>query len=183
MKNKVLYVVALLWLISAWGVMPTKGDSMLPTVPSGSLIWVMPFTSIERDDLVAFCHDGVTFAGACLGGESLLKRVVATTGQAVAFEHGILYVDGLPEKRNVDKTMLTALPYVVERDEWFVLGDNRSVSIDSRNFGPIQRQQVFGKAFVLTTVNVGGLFRALQLVTLLVLLAVFARKIYSHISS
>ncbi|HEY9570377.1 MAG TPA: S26 family signal peptidase, partial [Metalysinibacillus sp.] len=84
---------------------------------------------------------------------------------------------------NVDKTMLTALPYVVERDEWFVLGDNRSVSIDSRNFGPIQRQQVFGKAFVLTTANVGGLFRALQLVTLLVLLAVFARKIYNHISS
>lgn len=183
MKNKLWYVVALLWLITAWGITPTKGDSMLPNVPSGSLIWVMPFTQIERDDLLAFCHDGKPVAGACLGGESLLKRVVATTGQAVAFEHGVLYVDGLADRRQSDRTMLTALPYVLEKHEYFVLGDNREVSIDSRNFGPVARAQVFGEAFVLTTANVGGLFRSLQLVTLLVLLIVFARKIYSHISS
>lgn len=182
MKNKVWYVVAVLWLFIAWSVTPTKGDSMLPNVPSGSLLWVTPFTQIERDDLVAFCHDGKPFAGACVGGESLVKRVVATTGQAVAFEHGVLYVDGLPEERQLTSTMLTALPYVVERKELFVLGDNRAVSIDSRNFGPITMQQVFGEAFILTTANVGWLFRTLQVAVLLLLFGVFGRKIYSHIS-
>lgn len=82
--------------------------------------------------------------------ERLVKRVIGLPGDEVDIRDGIVYINGEPLDEpyangitypgNVD------LPIIIAEDELFVIGDNREVSWDSRDFGPIEMRQVEGKA-------------------------------------
>lgn len=91
---------------------------------------------------------------------TLIKRVIATEGQTVDLRDGKVYVDGvaldepytdgLPSyPLNTVGTVDISYPYTIPKGDVWVMGDNRTNSSDSRYFGPIDKDTVFGKAFAI----------------------------------
>jgi signal peptidase I len=118
-------------------------ESMVPTLKPGDQALVNKLSGEpHRGDLIAF-HAPRT-------GEILLKRVVATGGQRVGIEDGVLVVDGRRQReRYADPDAIDSVyfgPITVPRGDVFVLGDNRANSEDSRNFGPVPADRVIGRA-------------------------------------
>ena len=79
---------------------------------------------------------------------SFVQRCIATEGQIVTIENGVVYVDGIrfDEPEGVQPVPENFGPEVVPDGHFFVLGDNRRVSADSRSFGPVPRGHLLGKA-------------------------------------
>jgi len=123
-----------------------KGVSMSPTLIAGDLFMLNRFAYLTREpqrgELVVL-KDPET-------GELIVKRIVGMPCETVVMQNDIAYVNGkrLPEpyatrSTRMDRSQL-GKPTVVPRDCYFVLGDNRSRSLDSRKFGPIKRESILG---------------------------------------
>ncbi|MDE2901000.1 MAG: signal peptidase I [Chloroflexota bacterium] len=101
------------------------------------------FNPPQRGDIVVFHLADRTSA-------DLVKRVVALPGETVEMRDGRVYVDG----EMMDEPYLTGFDdsnvatEVVPEGHYYVLGDNRAVSFDSRSLGPISRSQIIGKAWI-----------------------------------
>lgn len=127
-------------------------ESMLPTLRVDDRVLVNKLiyrvSDIDKGDVVVFERPpGETDASI----EDLIKRVVATGGDTVSAQNGILYVNGKP----LDESYLPAntvtdnlAPITVPPGHLFVMGDNRGNSSDSRVFGPIDEDLVVGQAFM-----------------------------------
>ena len=122
-----------------------ESDSMSPTYcPGGRVLVWSPGASdrAERGDVVT--------ARNPQGGDTLLKRVAAVGGERLAVRDGVLRVDGEPvrepyvDQRTVDGTFFG--PVVVPAGAVFLLGDGREQSVDSRQFGPVDRADLTGTA-------------------------------------
>ena len=152
-------------------------SSMAPTITPGDRIFVnklayglrLPFTNsylVERESPHA--GDVVVFADPRGGPVPLVKRVVAVAGQTVAVHRGVLFIDGVPQRLEVlaDGQILEHLgpgahgagslvlaafgPVVVPPEHFFVMGDNRAASLDSREMGAIPRELVRGRVVGVT---------------------------------
>jgi signal peptidase I len=150
--------------------------SMEPTLMVGDRVLVekisLRFGEPERGDVVVFAKDlvpgnepedrsvvekiGDSFAGLFgfpVGDtQDFIKRVMAVEGDSIEGRGGIVYVNGEP----VDESYLpggmetsTFGPVQIPDGQIFVMGDNRTNSDDSRNFGPVPADSVVGKAFLL----------------------------------
>lgn len=127
------------------------GVSMEPTLYNGQKILVNRFvyklTSPKKGDVIVFLPNGNQ------NSHYYVKRVVAVSGEKVQIIDGQLYVDGiLVENENYDKMEDAGIAeneIVLGNDEYFVLGDNRNISEDSRsgNIGPVNRDDIYGKAW------------------------------------
>lgn len=110
------------------------GSSMLPTYTDGELITSrVKFTEsdIGYDSVVAFkSHDK--------GNRLYIKRVVGMPGDTVEIRDGILYVNSVPEDRDFEYIAGDMSPVTVQEGAYFVMGDNRNNSKDSRAFGPVK---------------------------------------------
>jgi signal peptidase I len=124
-----------------------EGGSMEPGLEDQERIvinkLVYRLESIERGDIIVFRYPRDTR-------KSFIKRVIGLPGDHIHIAYGHVYVneEQLPESY-VPSDYLDAKSYseiVVPRDSYFVLGDHRSASNDSREFGPIQRSYIYGKA-------------------------------------
>ena len=132
-------LVATLWM----PVLQIYGASMTPALEDGQIVLSVKDPSPEAGDIVAFYYNN----------KVLVKRVIATEGDWVTIEkNGDVIVNGqileepyLEEKAYGDVSI--DLPYQVQEDTLFVLGDHRSVSVDSRNqaVGCVAQDQVVGK--------------------------------------
>jgi signal peptidase I len=141
-----LAVVALV-VVRAVAVAPTtvSSESMAPTLPRGDVVLVDKATwhlrGLHRGDLVIF---------TAANDETTLKRLVAVGGDTVEIRDAVLYVNARRvAEPYVDHRRIDGLyfgPVHVPRGELFLLGDNRSNSIDSRYFGPVPRDAVVGTA-------------------------------------
>jgi signal peptidase I len=83
--------------------------------------------------------------------EVLVKRVMACPGDSIAMSAGHVLRNGRPVIESIPAPMEgteTFPEYRLRGDEYFVLGDNRRVSIDSRDFGPVHAWQLMGKVFL-----------------------------------
>ncbi len=127
-----------------------RGDSMLPNFAKGDVILVsrgaFKDAGPARRDVVAVRDHGGS-------GMLYLKRVIGLPGERVALSDGLLYIDdqqtsepylgGLPSSLGLSTTN-----WLLGEGEYVVLGDSRSHSTDSRNFGPIRADQIVGKAWL-----------------------------------
>ena len=124
-------------------VLQIYGESMTPTLYDGDVVVSVKTGQLERGDVVAFYYNN----------KILVKRVIAGPGQWVDIdEDGNVYVDGglLDEPYVQDKALGTCnitLPYQVPDGRWFVMGDHRSVSVDSRDqsVGCVSEEQIVGR--------------------------------------
>lgn len=126
-----------------------QGTSMLPLLQDGERIivnkFVYRFRHIERGDVVVFWYPKDPSV-------SFIKRVVGLPGETVELRGGILYINGQKlEEDYLDPRFQgdeTRAPLEVPRGYFFVLGDHRSSSNDSRNWGDVPEKYIYGKAFV-----------------------------------
>lgn len=127
------------------------GVSMEPSLYNGQKILINRFIykliAPKKDDVIVFLPGGNQNA------YYYVKRVVAVPGQKVQIIDGMLYVDGIPEESEIYDKMedagIAENEIVLGADEYFVLGDNRNSSEDSRsgNIGPVGRETIYGKAW------------------------------------
>jgi signal peptidase I len=101
----------------------------------------------ERGDIVVFEAPPAT-ARACASGGAYVKRLVGLPGETVEERRGVLYVDG---RRLVESYVLPANrgeasggPWRVPAGEYFLAGDNRRLSCDSRRWGTVPRDRLIG---------------------------------------
>lgn len=141
-----LIVVAAVAVLAAtifFPVLRIFGSSMSPCVNEGEIVVAFKGSGFERGDVVALWY----------GNKMLVKRVIAGPAQWVNLDaDGNVYVDGqLIEEPYVKNKAFgecnIALPYQVPDGRYFVLGDHRSISQDSRNtaVGCIAEEQIVGK--------------------------------------
>jgi signal peptidase I len=82
--------------------------------------------------------------------EMLVKRIVGLPGEVVEIREGIVLIDGerLPEPFPHDPSYQTMAPMRLGPLQYFVLGDNRDNSNDSRAFGPVDRTSIVGRVWL-----------------------------------
>lgn len=139
----VVAAVSVLVAVLVTPVLRIYGGSMNPTLTEGDIVVSMKGTDFEQGDLVCFYY----------GNKLLVKRYIAGPGQWVDIdEDGNVYVDGelLEEPYLTEKALGECdirLPYQVPDGRIFVLGDHRSVSVDSRStsVGCVSDEQIVGK--------------------------------------
>lgn len=125
------------------GVSRVSGHSMEPTLGDGQTVF---FTRIH----FSYDRDEVVFA-KMPSGSNYVKRIVAVPGDVVDLRDGVLYVNGVAEERlhHTGETLpqdgIVEYPYTVPEDCWFLVGDNREGSIDSRSFGALPTSSIKGK--------------------------------------
>jgi signal peptidase I len=124
-----------------------EGTSMLPRLEDQDRLFinkfVYQFTAIQRGDVVVFHYPRDPQ-------ESYIKRVIAVPGDRISIERGQVWLNGrllreayVPESyrdsRSEDES-------IVPDGCYFMMGDHRSISSDSRDFGPVERSLIYGKA-------------------------------------
>lgn len=127
-------------------ILQISGDSMSPTLEHDEIVVLLKTKKFERGDLIGFYYQG----------KILLKRVIALPEDEVAIDaDGNVYVNGeLLEEPYVTEKKLgdcdLEFPYKVPGTGYFVMGDRRSNSVDSRNsvIGAISRDDIIGKVFI-----------------------------------
>ena len=142
----VVAAVAVLIVTLFLPILQISGDSMSPTLEHDEIVVLIKTKEFDKGDLVGFYYQG----------KILLKRVVALPEDEVAIDSdGNVYVNGeLLEEPYVTEKGLgdcdLEFPYKVPGTGYFVLGDRRSNSVDSRNsvIGAISKEDIIGKVFI-----------------------------------
>jgi signal peptidase I len=124
-----------------------EGTSMLPRLEDRDRLFINKFvyhvSAIERGDVVVFHYPRDPE-------KSYIKRVIALPGDRLRIDRGQVWLNGKPlDERYVpeeyrDSRSMAAI--VVPEGCYFMMGDHRSISSDSREFGPVERSLIYGKA-------------------------------------
>jgi signal peptidase I len=142
-------LIAVVLIVFIYQPVKVEGTSMMPALTDQERIFINKFTyrfgigSVERGDMVVFWYPNDTT-------KSYIKRVIGLPGDHIAIDRGIVYVNGkrLDEQYVPDeyRDRQSCPPTVVPQDSYFVLGDHRSSSNDSRSWGTVDRKYIYGKA-------------------------------------
>ena len=124
-----------------------EGTSMMPSLEDQERIFVNKFVyriePIERGDIIVFRYPRDP-------SKSFIKRVIGVGGDHIRIDSGLVYRNGEPlEEDYVPPAYEDQRSYpeiVVPPNSYFVLGDHRSMSNDSRDFGPVDQSYIYGKA-------------------------------------
>jgi signal peptidase I len=139
--------VSAFFIIFLYQPVKVEGTSMMPTLDDQERVFINKFVyrlePIQRGDVVVFRSPRDT-------SKSYIKRVVAVPGDRVQIEDGVVYVNG----RQIAETYVPQMyedvrsypETAVPPRSYFVLGDHRNLSNDSRDFGPVDESYIYGKA-------------------------------------
>lgn len=149
LKDLIVYgsIILAIILIRTFVVTPVRvnGESMYPTLNNKEIMllnkWEYKTNKIKRFDIVVVNTNG----------KKIIKRVIGLPGETLKYENGILYIDGQETKEpylkettedfNIKDLGYTKIP----SDCYFVLGDNRDNSKDSRVIGCVKKSEIKGK--------------------------------------
>ena len=148
-KEIIIYVsiFLLIIIIRTFIITPIRvnGDSMNPTLKDGEIMILnkigYSINGVERFDIVVVDYNG----------DKLIKRVIGLPGETLKYENNILYINGQEVEEpylneSTEDFNITSLGYSkIPRDCYFVLGDNRDDSKDSRIIGCVSEKQIKGK--------------------------------------
>jgi signal peptidase I len=142
-------IIALLVILFLYQPVKVEGTSMMPSLVDQERIFINKFVyrlglgDVERGDTVVFWFPGDPT-------KSYIKRVIGLPGDRVEITGGVVTVNGeevpepyVPEEYR-DRGTYPAV--IVPPGRYFVLGDHRSSSNDSRSWGPVPREAIYGKA-------------------------------------
>ncbi len=126
-----------------------KGASMEPNFFDNEYLVIdevsYRFKEPQRGDIVVFRYPRDTK-------QFFIKRIIGLPGEKVEVKNGMVYIDGihLDETSYLDEFVKTTKEdvWILKSDEFFVMGDNRYASLDSRDFGPIKRHFIIGKTWI-----------------------------------
>jgi signal peptidase I len=159
-------LIAVVLIVFIYQPVKVEGRSMMPTLTDQERIFINQFTyrfglgSIERGDTVVFWYPLDT-------SKSYIKRVIAVPGDRVRVERGQVYVNGktlvenyvAPQHRD-PSSWRDGDEQTVPDGKYFVLGDHRNESSDSRVWGYVPRENIYGKAvFIYWPLNMIGRVR------------------------
>ena len=124
-----------------------EGTSMLPRLEDHDRLFINKFVyhieSIHRDDIVVFHYPRDP-------AKSYIKRVIGLPGDRIWINDGHVWVNGaeldesyVPDRYRDTRSMAET---IIPDDSYFVMGDHRSISSDSREFGSVERDLIYGKA-------------------------------------
>ncbi len=139
--------VSILFIVFLYQPVKVEGTSMMPTLADQERVFINKFVyklePIHRGDVVVFRYPRDV-------SKSYIKRVIAVAGDRVRIDDGVVYVNDqrLPEPY-VPEDYWDARSYpetVVPPHSYFLLGDHRNLSNDSRDFGPVNEEYIYGKA-------------------------------------
>ena len=142
-------LIAVVLIVFIYQPVKVEGTSMMPTLTDQERIFINKFTyhfglgEIERGDMVVFWYPGDT-------SKSYIKRVIGVPGDTVRIDAGQVFVNGRtlvedyvpPDYRD----NFSFDEEIVPPDRYFVLGDHRRSSSDSRTWGFVPRKNIYGKA-------------------------------------
>jgi signal peptidase I len=140
-------VVSAFIIIFLYQPVRVEGTSMLPVLEDQDRLFINKIAyrvgNIEHGDVVVFLYPRDH-------SKSYIKRVIGAPGDRVRIDEGRVSVNGVrlkeryvPQRYQDDRSQPEM---VVPPDEYFVMGDHRSISSDSRDFGPVDRELIYGKA-------------------------------------
>ena len=136
-----IVVIILVLLMKKFIVSPIKvnGESMMKTLHDGDIMILniinYRFNDIERFDIVVVDE----------GDEYIIKRVIGLPGEIVTYKNNQLYINGKKTKENYGSAKTEDFTYKVKKGTYFVLGDNRTNSMDSRVFGSFKKKDIVGR--------------------------------------
>jgi signal peptidase I len=150
---EIVFLALALYLVIQYAVQTVHvlGSSMYATLENNDLLVASKISyklhPPQRGDIVIFKPPDPDV-------RDFIKRVIAVPGDRLRIDHGVVYINGgvlqepyLPEKWTYNNTWpATGQDYVIPPDHYFVMGDNRNHSSDSRVFGPIDASSIVGKA-------------------------------------
>jgi signal peptidase I len=139
--------VSVLIILFLYQPVRVEGTSMLPRLEDHDRLFINKFvyhiSSIDRGDVVVFHYPRDPE-------KSYIKRVIALPGDRLRIDHGLVWVNGKALAENyVPEMYRDTRSYsetIIPDDSYFVMGDHRSISSDSREFGVVERDLIYGKA-------------------------------------
>ncbi len=142
-------LLAVILIVFIYQPVKVEGTSMMPALTDQERIFINKFTyrfgsgNIERGDLVVFWFPLDRT-------KSYIKRVIALPGDTLQIDNGTVFVNGTqldePYVPNEYRDRQSQALVTVPPDNYFVLGDHRSSSNDSRAWGTVERKYIYGKA-------------------------------------
>ena len=135
----VLIIIAVI-LIRTFIITPVRvdGASMDQTLEDGQILLLYKLSNIDYGDIVVLDEKKE--------GEIIIKRIIGMPGDTVSINDNTVYVNG--EELEEDYAYGETSDYeeiTLGDDEYFILGDNRPISKDSRYFGPVKEDEIIGK--------------------------------------
>ena len=140
-------VASILFILFLYQPVRVEGTSMMPRLENHDRLFINKFVyhfeAIDRGDVVVFHYP-------LDPSKSYIKRVIGLPGDRIKIVRGHVWLNGtllhelyVPARFSDNDSMATM---IVPKDCYFVMGDHRSISSDSRAFGPVERSLIYGKA-------------------------------------
>ena len=134
-----IIIIIIVILIRCFVVTPVRvnGSSMSPTLEEKDVLLLYKLSSLEREDIVVISKE--------LEGASLIKRIIGLPNEKIKCINGTIFINGKKYDDKYGYGITSDFDEItLNSDEYFVMGDNRIVSKDSRMLGPIKENFIEG---------------------------------------
>ena len=141
-KDYILIIIAVL-IIRTFIVTPAivDGASMDYTLEDGQLVFINKFVynvkDVERFDIVVLNNEE--------DNDRIIKRIIGLPNEKIEYNNNQLYINGKLVEQNYEVEQTEDFTVVTKENEYFVLGDNRNVSKDSRMLGNFNKKDIVGR--------------------------------------
>ena len=137
-----LLIIVVIILIRTFIITPVRvdGTSMNKTLADGDILLLYKLAKIDRFDIVVLDEE--------YDDEIIIKRIIGLTGETVEIKDGDIYINDIlmPDDEYAYGDTSDYDKITLGNDEYFILGDNRLISKDSRYFGAVKKDDIMGEA-------------------------------------